>query len=103
LKEPGINARMVFKRTLQKWRLSGWANGGAPVKIAEILQFQKVRVTSEIDTQLPDVCFHADLFIHLSVCLNDRSKASSKASSPHSAIQSFLLQMTVSSPFKVIQ
>jgi len=34
----------------------------------------------------------------------DRSKASSKASSPHSAIQSFLLQVRVSSPFlKVIQ
>jgi hypothetical protein len=34
----------------------------------------------------------------------DRSKASSKESSPHSAIQSFLLQMRVSSPFlKVIQ
>ena len=29
----------------------------------------------------------------------DTSKASSKASSPHSAIQSFLLQMRVSSPF----
>jgi len=34
----------------------------------------------------------------------DRSKASSKASSPHSAIQSFLFQIRVSSPFlKVIQ
>jgi len=34
----------------------------------------------------------------------NRSKASSKASSPHSAIQSFLFQMRVSSPFlKVIQ
>ena len=34
----------------------------------------------------------------------DRSKASSKPSSPQSAIQSFLLQMRVSSPFlKVIQ
>ena len=34
----------------------------------------------------------------------DKSKASSKASSPHSAIQSFLIQMRVSSPFrKVIQ
>ena len=34
----------------------------------------------------------------------DRSKASSKASSPYSAIQSFLFQMRVSSPFlKVIQ
>ena len=34
----------------------------------------------------------------------DRSKASSKASSPHSAIQSFLFQMRVPSPFlKVIQ
>jgi len=44
-------------------------------------------------------------FIHSSSSLSyDRSKASSKASSPHSAIQSFLLQMRVSSPFlKVIQ
>ena len=34
----------------------------------------------------------------------DRSKASSKTSCPHSAIQSFLLQMRISSPFvKVIQ
>jgi len=34
----------------------------------------------------------------------DTSKASSKASSPHSAIQNFLFQMRVSSPFlKVIQ
>ena len=45
------------------------------------------------------------LFIHsFSSLPYDRSKASSKASSPHSAIQSFLLQMRVSSPFlKVIQ
>jgi hypothetical protein len=34
----------------------------------------------------------------------DSSKASSKASSPHNAIQSFLFQMRVTSPFlKVIQ
>jgi hypothetical protein len=33
----------------------------------------------------------------------DRSKVPSKASSPHSAIQSFLLKMRVSSPFLVIQ
>ena len=37
-------------------------------------------------------------FIHLVVSY-DRSKASSKASSPHSAIWSVLLQMRVSSPF----
>ena len=45
-----------------------------------------------------------DLFIHsFSSLFYDRSKASSKASSPHSAIQSFLFQMRVSSPFlKVI-
>ena len=44
-------------------------------------------------------------FIHLFSSLSyDRSKASSKVSSPHSAIQSFLFQMRVSSPFiKVIQ
>ena len=47
----------------------------------------------------------ACLFIHSFSSLSyDRSKASSKASSPHSAIQSFLLQMRVSSPsLKVIQ
>ena len=51
-----------------------------------------------LDTQLGDL-------IHLFNSLSyDRSKASSKASCPHSAIQSFLLQMRVSSPFlKVIQ
>ena len=45
------------------------------------------------------------LYIHSFSSLSyDRSKASSKASSPHSAIQSFLFQMRVSSPFlKVIQ
>jgi hypothetical protein len=43
-------------------------------------------------------------FHSLSSLSYDRSKASSKASSLHSAIQSFLLQMRVSSPFlKVIQ
>ena len=44
-------------------------------------------------------------FIHSFSSLSyDRSKASSKASSPHSAIQSFLFQMRVSSTFfKVIQ
>jgi hypothetical protein len=46
-------------------------------------------------------------FIHthlLSSLSYDRSKVFSKASSPHSAILSFLLQMRVSSPFlKVIQ
>ena len=36
-------------------------------------------------------------FISFSSLSYDRSKASSKASSPHSAIQSFLLQMRVSS------
>jgi hypothetical protein len=45
------------------------------------------------------------IFIHSFSSLSyDRSKASSKASSPYSAIQSFLFQMRVSSPFlKVIQ
>jgi hypothetical protein len=44
-------------------------------------------------------------FIHSFSSLSyDRSNASSKASSPHRAIQSFLFPMRVSSPFlKVIQ
>jgi hypothetical protein len=47
---------------------------------------------------------HTHLFIHSSSLSYDRPNASSKASSPHSAIQSFLFQMRVSSPFlKVIQ
>ena len=47
----------------------------------------------------------SDSFIHSFSSLScDRSKASSKASSPHSAIQRFLLQMRVSSHFpKIIQ
>ena len=44
---------------------------------------------------------HIFIIINLS---NDRSKASSKTIPPHSAIYSFLLQLTVSSPvLKVIQ
>jgi hypothetical protein len=48
---------------------------------------------------------HIYIYMHSFNSLSyDRSKASSKASSPRSAIQSFLLQMRLSSPFlKVIQ
>ena len=53
----------------------------------------------------PDKLFISDRYIHSFSSLSyDRSKTSSKANSPHSAIQSFLFQMRVSSPFlKVIQ
>jgi hypothetical protein len=48
--------------------------------------------------------FQFSSFIHPSSLSYDRYKASSKASSLHSAIQSFLLQIRVSSPFlKVTQ
>ena len=52
-----------------------------------------------------NLMFDIHSFIHSFSSLSyDRSTASSKASSPHRAIQSFLLQMRVSSPFlKVIQ
>jgi hypothetical protein len=50
------------------------------------------------------VCSCAIYIYSFSSLSYDRSKASSKTSSPHSAIQSFLLQMIVSSSFlKVIQ
>ena len=39
------------------------------------------------------------LYVHLSSLSYERSKATSKARSPHSAIQSFLFQMRVSSTF----
>jgi hypothetical protein len=62
----------------------------------------------QILIQKPSLKWYAQynqIFIHSYSSLSyDRSKASSKASSPHSAIQSFLLQMGVSSPFlKVTQ
>jgi hypothetical protein len=53
---------------------------------------QYIQFQNDIDTIY--ICIHS--FSSLSY---DRSKASSKASSPHSAIQSFLFQMRVSSPF----
>ena len=50
---------------------------------------------------IPDICRTGQVQGILSY---DRSKDSSKTSCPHSAIQSFLVQMRVSSPFlKVIQ
>ena len=69
-------------------------DGPVSPKHVEIQQYTNKMVTW--------VGFHSiRSFISLSY---DRSKASSKASSPHSAIQSFLFQMKVSSPFlKVIQ
>ena len=47
-----------------------------------------------------DLNYYIFLFISFSSLSYDRSKASSKASSPHSAIQRFLLQMRVSSHWK---
>jgi len=45
-------------------------------------------------------CVQLSYFIHSFNSLSyNRSKASSKVSSPHSAIQSFLVQIRVSSPF----
>ena len=56
------------------------------------------------DTSLEIFRLNNSQFYLFSSLSYDRSKASSKASSPHSAIQSFLFQMRVSSPFlKVIQ
>jgi hypothetical protein len=50
------------------------------------------------------LCYKCFCLHSLSSLSCDRSKASPKASSPHSAIYSFLLQMKVSPPFlKVVQ
>jgi hypothetical protein len=68
----------IFKRT--------WAQKSSSIKVYNSLVL---------------TCF---LLISFSSLSYDRSKAPSKASSPHSAIYSFLLQMRVSSPFlKVTQ
>ena len=74
----------------------------ANVLLNFILTFNQQR-TNPRNTMV--LCWKGSLRIHSFSSLSyDRSKASSKASSPHSAIQSFLFQMRVSSPFlKVIQ
>jgi len=53
----------------------------------------------------PRALGHFHIVLHsFSIPSDDRSKASSKTTTPHSAIQSFLLEMSVSSPvLKVIQ
>ena len=55
-------------------------------------------------TNIPPVMIINRIFIHsFSILSDDRSKASSKTMPPHSAMQSLLLQMRVSSPvLKVI-
>jgi hypothetical protein len=62
-----------------------------------LLSLRSSNSFSRLLPRLPVTSIHS--FISLSY---DRSKASSKASSPHSAIQSFLFQMRVSSPFLTV-
>ena len=63
-----------------------------------------------VDNQINIVSYHIGEDVHIgfihsfSILSDDRSKASSKTMPPHSAIQSLLLQMRISSPvLKVIQ
>ena len=57
-------------------------------------------ICAEISKERSALTVIQSIIHSFSSCLSyDRSKASSKASSPHSAIQSFLLQMRASSPF----
>jgi hypothetical protein len=69
--------------------------------------FRAVNLEGEMGNIENDAITESHLYIFIysfSSLSYDRSKASSKASSPNSAIYSFLLQMRVSSPFlKVIQ
>jgi hypothetical protein len=62
-------------------------------------------IPKSLSQSLKRLNLHPNTSIHsFSSLSDDKSKASSKASSPYSAIQSFLFQMRVSSPFlKVIQ
>ena len=61
------------------------------------LSFFCILISFDLEIKMRDQTFQN---IHSFSSLSyDRSKASSKASCPHSAIQSFLLQMRVSSPF----
>jgi hypothetical protein len=64
-----------------------------------------VKIDNSSIERVEEFKYLGTMFIHSFSSLSyDRSKASSKASSLHNAIQSFLFQMRVSSPFlKVIQ
>ena len=69
---------------------------------------KKIQGAGTLERQFPPSAASLNqpvLYLHsFSSLSHDRSKASSKASSPGSAIQSFLLQIRVSSPFlKVVQ
>jgi hypothetical protein len=69
----------------------------------DCLKMRMLHCLKTLGSNYPFLDHHS--FIHSFSSLSyDRSKASSKASSPNSAIQSFLFQMRVFSPFlKVIQ
>ena len=79
------------------------------VELAQICMWTapNCRYTSHHTEYCVCVCGGANIYIIIIIISNlsnDRSKASSKTIPPHSAIKSFLLQLTVSSPvLKVIQ
>jgi hypothetical protein len=69
-----------------------------------LIQRGKIVINDNITEQVTDFQYLGYRIHFISSLSYDRLKASSKASFPHSTIQSFLLQMRVSSPFlKVIQ
>jgi hypothetical protein len=81
----------------------GWPTSSFRSTQSEILLSWHLFATCryEVYTHRASGCccvYHVKMFLFCLVVSHDRSKASSKASSPHSAICSFLLQMRVASP-----
>ena len=79
-----------------------WDKLGVQNTIREKEQYQQKWLQSHImdRNKIAKQALQYSTLIHSFSSLSyDRSKASSKASSPYSAIQSFLLQMRASSPF----
>jgi hypothetical protein len=85
--------------------LAAAATIAAAAAIVVVVIVQVVVVVVVVVVVLAVIIIIIIIIIHSFSSLSyDRSNASSYASSPHSAIQSFLLQMRVSSPFlKIIQ
>jgi len=96
----------VYDNEKENWRILTNKEIYAWVKkptITETVRLNKLRWFGRVQ-RMEENRIPKRVFIHLVVCLTTGPKASSKVSSPHSAIQSSLFQMRVSSPFlKVIQ
>jgi hypothetical protein len=93
----GAGAWKKVRRYLKKWLKSCHNRDVTSIRFSDV---QVLLYRHATDARKVWINWMESFAIHSFSSLSyDRSKASSKASSPHSAIQCFLLQMRVTSPF----